>query len=167
MKSAVSGVAARLRQMAISEFAAWLGRQTNNQDRPFQEHTIRNYTDAAKTLDRWMPAEKIDEDLSACDTVMLNRFFAAYLKTHTAAASRTARVRGVFPFAGRPALLPCDVLRYLEGARQDDELKVVAAREAEAVVPVRERYDLTRRRVSEALVPCNELGPLTDHSHPH
>jgi len=42
--------AADLRQMAISEFAAWLREQTNKLDRPFQEHTITNYTDAAKSL---------------------------------------------------------------------------------------------------------------------
>ncbi len=40
--------AADLRHMAISEFAAWLPDQTNKLDRPFQEHTITNYTAAAK-----------------------------------------------------------------------------------------------------------------------
>jgi hypothetical protein len=43
--------AADLRQMAVSEFTAWLSGQTNKQDRPFQDHTIRNYADAARTLD--------------------------------------------------------------------------------------------------------------------
>lgn len=50
--------AADLRQMAISEFAAWLREQTNKLDRPFQEHTITNYTDAAKSLHRWMTTKK-------------------------------------------------------------------------------------------------------------
>ena len=68
--------AADLRQMAISEFAAWLRRQTNKHKRPFQEHTITLYTDAARTLDRWMTAQKIDEDFTVCDTDLLNRFFA-------------------------------------------------------------------------------------------
>jgi hypothetical protein len=40
--------AADMRQMTVSEFAAWLGGITNKQDRPFQEHTIRNYADAAR-----------------------------------------------------------------------------------------------------------------------
>jgi hypothetical protein len=71
--------AADLRQMAISEFAAWLRGQTNKHKRPFQEHTITLYTDAARTLDRWMTAQKIDEDFTACDTDLLNRFFAWYL----------------------------------------------------------------------------------------
>lgn len=50
---------ADLRQMAISEFAAWHREQTNKLDRPFQEHTITNYTDAAKSLHRWMTTKKI------------------------------------------------------------------------------------------------------------
>jgi hypothetical protein len=49
---------------------------SNKHHRPFQEHTITNYTDAAKTLDRWMTTAKIDEDLTTYDTDMLNRFFA-------------------------------------------------------------------------------------------
>jgi hypothetical protein len=48
--------AADLRQMAVSEFAAWLSGKTNKQDRPFQEHTIRNYADADRTLEKWMSA---------------------------------------------------------------------------------------------------------------
>lgn len=78
-----------LRQMAISEFAAWLREQTNKLDRPFQEHTITSYTDAAKALDRWMTAQGIDEDFAACDTAMLNRFFADYLKAHTQGGTNT------------------------------------------------------------------------------
>ena len=54
--------AADLRQMTVSEFTAWLSGQTNKQDRPFQEHTIRNYADAARTLDKWMAAASIDGD---------------------------------------------------------------------------------------------------------
>lgn len=81
--------AADLRQMTISEFTAWLSGQTNKQDRPFQAHTITNYTDAARALDRWMTAEKLDEDFTACDTVVLNKFFAGYLKTHTQGGTNT------------------------------------------------------------------------------
>lgn len=81
--------AADLRQMTVSEFTAWLSGQTNKQDRPFQSHTITNYTDAAKALDRWMTAEMINEDFAACDTALLNRFFAQYLKTHTQGGTNT------------------------------------------------------------------------------
>jgi site-specific recombinase XerD len=75
--------------MAISEFAAWLREQTSKLDRPFQEHTITNYTDAARSLDRWMTAQGIDEDFAACDTTMLNRFFASYLKAHSQGGTNT------------------------------------------------------------------------------
>jgi hypothetical protein len=69
--------------MAVSEFTAWLRGQTNKLDRPFQEHAIRNYADAARTLDKWMTTASIDEDFTACDTELLNRFFAEYLRAHT------------------------------------------------------------------------------------
>ena len=82
--------------MAVSEFTAWLSGQTNKQDRPFQEHTIRNYADAARTLDKWMTTASVDADFTACDTVLLNRFFAEYLKAHTQAGrtrcSGTSRI---------------------------------------------------------------------------
>jgi integrase/recombinase XerD len=81
--------AADLRQMAISEFAAWLREQTNKLDRPFQGHTITNYTDAAKSLHRWMVIQKIDEDFTACDTAVLNRFFNDYRKGHTQGGTNT------------------------------------------------------------------------------
>jgi hypothetical protein len=82
--------AADMRQMTVSEFAAWLGGMTNKEDRPFQEHTIRNYADAARTLDRWMTASEIDADFTACDTTVLNRFLADYLRTHTQGGTNTA-----------------------------------------------------------------------------
>jgi len=44
--------AAELRQLAIREFAAWLGEHLNKHGRPFQEHTITNYIDSAKALER-------------------------------------------------------------------------------------------------------------------
>jgi integrase/recombinase XerD len=81
--------AADLRQMAVSEFTAWLSGKTNKQDRPFQEHTIRNYADAARTLDKWMSASEIDADFTACDTALLNRFFAEYLRAHTQGGTNT------------------------------------------------------------------------------
>jgi integrase/recombinase XerD len=81
--------AADLREMGISEFAAWLRSQTSKLDRPFQEHTITSYTDAAKALDRWMTAQGMDEDFTACDTATLNRFFADYRKSHMQGGTNT------------------------------------------------------------------------------
>jgi hypothetical protein len=51
--------------------------------------TIRNYADAARTLDRWMTASETDADFTACDTTVLNRFFADYLRTHTQGGTKT------------------------------------------------------------------------------
>jgi hypothetical protein len=81
--------AADLRQMTVSEFTAWLSGRTNKQDRPFQEHTIRNYADAARTLDKWMTVASVDADFTACDTALLNRFFAEYLRAHTQGGTNT------------------------------------------------------------------------------
>jgi hypothetical protein len=38
--------APQLRQVEISEFAAWLRSRTNRNQRPFQEATVAAYTDA-------------------------------------------------------------------------------------------------------------------------
>ncbi|HWG15257.1 MAG TPA: hypothetical protein VG268_18475, partial [Streptosporangiaceae bacterium] len=46
--------APELRRMQSSEFAAWLRTRTNRNRRPFQEATAAAYTDAARSLDRWM-----------------------------------------------------------------------------------------------------------------
>jgi integrase/recombinase XerD len=81
--------AADLRQMTVSEFAAWLSGKTSKQDRPFQANTIRNYADAARTLDKWMSASGIDADFTGCDTELLNRFFAEYLMSHTQGGTNT------------------------------------------------------------------------------
>jgi hypothetical protein len=71
--------AAELREMSVSEFAAWLRTQTSKKTRrPYQGQTVTAYCDAAKALHRWMTAEKIDADFTACDTTTLNRFFADY-----------------------------------------------------------------------------------------
>lgn len=41
------------------------------------------YTKAARALDAWMTSEKVDEDFTACDTALLNRFFRDYNATHS------------------------------------------------------------------------------------
>ena len=71
--------APELRRMQISEFAAWLRSRTNRNKRPFQEATVAAYTDAARSLDRWMTELGIDGDITACDTEMLNRFFTGWV----------------------------------------------------------------------------------------
>jgi integrase/recombinase XerD len=81
--------AAELRKMKISEFSQWLGTQTNKWKRPFQAGAIRDYTDAARVLHRWMSEQGIDADFTACDTEILNRFFAWYRQTHSQGGTNT------------------------------------------------------------------------------
>jgi site-specific recombinase XerD len=81
--------ASELRRMQISEFADWLRSRTNRSKRPFQEATIAAYTDAARSLDRWMTAQDIDGDFAACDTPMLNRFFTGWVTRHGQAGLNT------------------------------------------------------------------------------
>jgi len=86
----VGGLSApQLRKMAISEFCDWLRTQTNKFKLPFQERTIEDYAETARALDRWMTDEGIDGDFTLCDTALLNRFFAAYRKTHTQGGTNT------------------------------------------------------------------------------
>jgi site-specific recombinase XerD len=81
--------AAQLRRLMISEFRDWLGTRTNRNGRPFQPDTISAYADAAIALDAWMSREAIEEDFTACDTAMLNRFFAAYFAAHSQGGTNT------------------------------------------------------------------------------
>ncbi len=74
--------AQQVRQMQVSEFAAWLRTQTNKHKRPFQEQTIQGYSESARVLDRWMAAQEIDGDFTVCDVAMLNKFFVAYRAGH-------------------------------------------------------------------------------------
>jgi len=78
-----------LRQLSINEFAASLREGVSKRKRPYQEHTITNYADAARALDRWMTASGMKGDFTACDTATLNRFFADYLKAHTQGGTNT------------------------------------------------------------------------------
>jgi integrase/recombinase XerD len=66
----------------ISEYRDWLRSRTSRDGRPFQEDTVSAYADAAIALDAWMTREKLSGDFTACDTAMLNRFFAAYYTAH-------------------------------------------------------------------------------------
>jgi site-specific recombinase XerD len=83
--------ASDLRLMAISEFTEWLRSRTNKHDRPFQEDTITAYRDAARALHRWMSEHEVEEDFTACDTGLLNRFFAGYLASHCQTGTNTVQ----------------------------------------------------------------------------
>lgn len=57
-----------------------------------------HYTDAAKSLHRWMTTKNIEEDFTACDTAALNRFFADYRKGHTQGGTNTLQRNLAHPF---------------------------------------------------------------------
>jgi hypothetical protein len=78
-----------LRRLMISEYRDWLRSRTNRHGRPFQDETVSAYADAAIALDAWMTREGIEEDFTACDTAMLNRFFAAYFAAHGQGGTNT------------------------------------------------------------------------------
>ncbi|HTU76972.1 MAG TPA: hypothetical protein VMG38_25970 [Trebonia sp.] len=78
-----------MRQMMISEFATWLGTQTNKQRRPFQEETILAYRRAALVLSAWMDEVGLEVDFTGCDTAVLNRFFRAYHSAHSQGGTNT------------------------------------------------------------------------------
>lgn len=78
-----------LRRMMISEFAEWLRSRTSRHHRPFQEDTVSAYAETARVLDRWMTEQRIGGDFTACDTAMLNRFFASYFQRHGQGGTNT------------------------------------------------------------------------------
>jgi len=94
-----------MRQMMISEFRDWLGTQTNKQHRPFQEETIEAYSSAPIALSAWTEEAGLKVDFTGCDTEVLNRFFRAYLSSHTQGGTNTrqwnlhAHVRSLVPSA--------------------------------------------------------------------
>jgi len=75
--------------MMISEFGEWLRTQTNKQHRPFQEETIISYCSAALALSTWMAEAGLEADFTGCDTAVLNRFFRAYLSSHSQGGTNT------------------------------------------------------------------------------
>jgi site-specific recombinase XerD len=73
----------------ISEFAQSMRSRTNKHGRPFQQDTITDYTETARVLDRWMTKHGIDGDFTACDTAVLNQFFADYYAGHGQGGTNT------------------------------------------------------------------------------
>jgi integrase/recombinase XerD len=78
-----------LRQVMISEYCESLRGRTNRKGRPFQDDTISAYRDAVIALDGWMTRTGLEADFTACDTAVLNRFFADYLAAHGRGGTNT------------------------------------------------------------------------------
>ncbi|HEY1626148.1 MAG TPA: tyrosine-type recombinase/integrase [Streptosporangiaceae bacterium] len=108
----------KLRQMQISQFVQWLRTHTNKHKRPFSERAIEDYAETAHVLDRWMAGHDPDGDFTACDTDLLNRFFADYLSTHTQGGTNTRQrnLHHLFKWLarahGHPDPWTADLVRY-------------------------------------------------------
>jgi site-specific recombinase XerD len=81
--------AEQLRAMMISEFCDWLRSRTNKHKRPYQAETITAYKVAARALGAWMTSQRIEDDFTACDTPLLNRFFRDYQAAHGQSGTNT------------------------------------------------------------------------------
>jgi len=79
---AVTDPGSEMRAGTLAEYTVHLRTTTNRHGRPYQEKTITAYTKAAGALDRWMTAESVADDFTACDTETLNRFFRWYYAEH-------------------------------------------------------------------------------------
>jgi hypothetical protein len=79
----------QLRAMQVSEFCQWLASRTNQEKRPFQQETITAYKVAARALDAWMASQGLEEDFTACDTGVINRFFRDYHAGHGQGGTNT------------------------------------------------------------------------------
>ena len=114
--------------MQISEFSAWLRSRTNKHHRPFQADTIAAYADAARALDQWMAGQGIDGDFTACDTAMLNRFFADYLAGHGQGGTNTRQrnLRHLFTWLEETLRASAPVDRGAAPVRAGEEAAVEA-----------------------------------------
>jgi site-specific recombinase XerD len=107
-----------MRQMMISEFRDWLRTQTNKQHRPFQEETVEAYCSAATALSAWMEEADLQADFTGCDTAVLNKFFRAYLSSHTQGGTNTKQrnLRQLFTWLAKahqhPHPYTSDLVRY-------------------------------------------------------
>ncbi|MFC5853174.1 tyrosine-type recombinase/integrase [Streptomyces chlorus] len=54
----------------------------NKHGRPYQEKTVRTYSEAVRTLEAWMTRERLEGDFTGLDTATLNNFFRAYYDSH-------------------------------------------------------------------------------------
>ena len=77
------------RGVTLAEFEEYLRTVNNRDGRPYQEMTINAYVSPARNLDAWMAVRGIDEDFTACDTALLNRYFQEYYLEHGQGGTHT------------------------------------------------------------------------------
>ncbi|GAA0431218.1 tyrosine-type recombinase/integrase [Streptomyces luteireticuli] len=79
------------RNGALDEYELHLRTTNNKHGRPFQEKTITAYKKPVLALNKWMTAEGMEGDFTACDTATLNVFFRWYYDTHDVPKSPDGR----------------------------------------------------------------------------
>ena len=77
------------RESTLAEFEDYLRTVNNRDGRPYEERTIRTYSDPAKNLDRWLSANGIAGDFTDVDTALLNKYFREYYLTHGQGGTHT------------------------------------------------------------------------------
>ncbi|MET7296327.1 tyrosine-type recombinase/integrase [Streptomyces griseoloalbus] len=70
------------RASMLSEYAIHLRTVNNKHGRPYQEKTVRTYSEAVRTLEAWMTRERLQGDFTGLTTATLNTFFRAYYDSH-------------------------------------------------------------------------------------
>ncbi|MFI9757648.1 tyrosine-type recombinase/integrase [Streptomyces sp. NPDC051963] len=80
-----------MRAAMLDELELHLSTTTNRLGRPYQQGTVRAYLTGARTLHRWMTAAGVEEDFTAVDTALLNRFFRHHYDTHDVPKSQDGK----------------------------------------------------------------------------
>jgi site-specific recombinase XerC len=110
------------RGVTLAEFEEYLRTVNNRDGRPYQEMTINAYVSPARNPDAWLTARGIDEDFTACDTTMLNRYFREYYLEHGQGGTHTLQrnLIQLFSFLARERDHPTP---YADGLNRYAEVK--------------------------------------------
>ncbi|MEV5868455.1 tyrosine-type recombinase/integrase [Streptomyces tendae] len=81
-KQDTSTLAADTRAALLSEYSIHLRTVTNKHGRPYQDKTVRTYTEAVRAVGAWMSLEGLAGDYTSLDTDTLNKFFRDYHDSH-------------------------------------------------------------------------------------
>jgi len=82
----IHGIVLTDRETTLAEFEDYLRTMNNQAGRPYEEKAINAYVAPGKNLDAWLTASGINEDFTAADTALLNRYFREYYLEHGQAA---------------------------------------------------------------------------------
>jgi hypothetical protein len=72
------GVSLSSRGLTLAEFEDYLRTINNRDGRPYEEKAIDAYLTPARNLDKWLAARGVEDDFTAADTALLNKYFPEY-----------------------------------------------------------------------------------------